>query len=88
MRLFLVFAFFFTVRSLFPARISHPLPSAGVKSGVGFRRLLEPIGLLHEYYEAFRSAGIDSEVMLVLLSLHGVQVTIRERNGLTTVGVP
>lgn len=83
-----MFAFFFMVRSLFPARISHPLPSAGVKSGVGFRRLLEPIGLLHEYYEAFRSAGIDSEVMLGLLSsLHGVQVTIRGRSGLI-VGVP
>eukprot|EP00752_Nemacystus_decipiens_P008414 g7523.t1 len=43
-------------------------PSArrGMNSGVGFRRLLEPIGLLHEYYEAFRSAGIDSEDLSVV----------------------
>lgn len=55
-----------------PSKVTPPpptrLPSSVEHPGVAFRRLLEPIGLLHEYYEAFREAGIDAEVRFCFAS--------------------
>lgn len=44
--------------------------------GLAFRRLLEPIGLFYEYYEAFRAAGIDAEVGAMFVFAHGIQAAV------------
>lgn len=59
---------------LLPPNLRQPTPAAlpifAVHPKVAFRRLLEPIGLLNQYHEAFMSAAIDAKVLFIVTSRH------------------